>query len=34
MCEEYEVDEHIAREDFVLITQQLDTLGLIEHDNA
>lgn len=34
MCEEYEVDEHIAREDFVLITQQLDTLGLIEHDNS
>lgn len=34
MCEEYEVDEHIAREDFALITQQLDTLGLIEHDNA
>lgn len=34
MCEQYEVDEHIAREDFTLITQQLDALGLIEHDNA
>jgi hypothetical protein len=34
MCEEYEGDEHIAREDFALITQQLDTLGLIEHDNT
>lgn len=34
MCEQYEVDEQIAREDFALITQQLDALGLIEHDNA
>lgn len=34
MCEQYEVDEHIAREDFALITQQLDALHLIEHDNA
>ena len=33
MCEQYEVDEQIAREDFNLIVQQLDALKLIEHDN-
>lgn len=32
MCEQYEVDEAIAREDFTLITQQLDALHLIDHD--
>ena len=34
MCEQYEVDAEIAREDFALIVQQLDALKLIEHDNA
>lgn len=33
MCDQYEVDEQIAREDFSLIVQQLDALKLIEHDN-
>ena len=32
MCQEYDVDEAIAREDYQTITAQLDELGLIEHE--
>lgn len=34
MCEQYEVDEAIAREDYQLVTKQLDSLKLIDHDNT
>lgn len=34
MCEKYEVDETTAREDYLLITEQLDSLNLIDHDRA
>ena len=31
LCEEYEVSETIAREDFAAVTKELDRLGLLDH---
>ena len=32
LCEQYDVDPTIAREDYLAVTEQLDKLGLIEHE--